>query len=283
MPGGSPRVVDPLVAFDCKVSQQSRIGAHHVFMGEVQDIFVAPHGTPLIYAHRAYGSPTRIDAAASIAAGRQMQGGRLSIACVQALAPFVLPGLLHRLTASGPVDLTLIEGDQRRVQDSLRSGEAELALLYDLNLPDDFQTVPVLDLRPHVVLAPDHPLAARGTVTVQDLAAYPMVLLTAAPFSDEVLAMLRDGGIEARVAYRSGSLEMVRGLVGQGLGYAILSTLPAGAQSYDGRPLVALPLTGTAQTGHGVLAARIGVPLSRLGADFARLSGLASAKFAAET
>ena len=52
---GAPRVIDPLVAFDCRVVSSDLVGTHHVFFGEVQDIFVAGQGSPLIYANRAYG------------------------------------------------------------------------------------------------------------------------------------------------------------------------------------------------------------------------------------
>jgi flavin reductase len=54
---GAPRVVDPLAAFDCRLSDSARVGTHHVFFGEVTDIFLAAAGRPLIYANRRYGAP----------------------------------------------------------------------------------------------------------------------------------------------------------------------------------------------------------------------------------
>jgi len=56
---GAPRVVDCLVAFDCRVTASERVGSHFVVFGSVQDIFVAGTGAPLIYANRAYGVPRR--------------------------------------------------------------------------------------------------------------------------------------------------------------------------------------------------------------------------------
>src|ERR1700722_4306562 len=56
---GAPRVVDSLVAFDCRVTASERVGSHFVVFGSVQDIFVAGGGAPLIYANRAYGVPRR--------------------------------------------------------------------------------------------------------------------------------------------------------------------------------------------------------------------------------
>ena len=57
---GSPRVIDPLVAFDCRVTASDRVGSHFVVFGSVQDIFVGAPGAPLIYANRAYGVPQRL-------------------------------------------------------------------------------------------------------------------------------------------------------------------------------------------------------------------------------
>jgi flavin reductase (DIM6/NTAB) family NADH-FMN oxidoreductase RutF len=60
---GAPRVVDPLVAFDCRLTSSQRIGTHHVFIGSVEDVFVTDSGSPLLYANRAYAALARADAA----------------------------------------------------------------------------------------------------------------------------------------------------------------------------------------------------------------------------
>jgi flavin reductase (DIM6/NTAB) family NADH-FMN oxidoreductase RutF len=54
---GAPRVIDSLVAFDCRVSASEQVGTHFVIFGRVQDIVVAEAGAPLIYTRRAYGVP----------------------------------------------------------------------------------------------------------------------------------------------------------------------------------------------------------------------------------
>jgi flavin reductase (DIM6/NTAB) family NADH-FMN oxidoreductase RutF len=53
---GAPRVMDALVAFDCRVTASERVGSHWVVFGSVLDIHVAGTGAPLIYANRAYGA-----------------------------------------------------------------------------------------------------------------------------------------------------------------------------------------------------------------------------------
>jgi flavin reductase len=53
---GAPRVIDPLVAFACRLTHSQLMGTHHVVFGAVEEVFIAPEGLPLIYANRAYGT-----------------------------------------------------------------------------------------------------------------------------------------------------------------------------------------------------------------------------------
>ncbi|MFZ1992081.1 MAG: flavin reductase family protein [Alphaproteobacteria bacterium] len=57
-PTGSPRLIDPLVAFDCRVTNHLTVVTHEVVFGAVEDIFMAA-GSPLVYANRAYGTVQR--------------------------------------------------------------------------------------------------------------------------------------------------------------------------------------------------------------------------------
>ena len=263
MQTGAPRVVDPLVAFDCRVISSERVGTHHVFLGEVQAAFVGPTGSPLLYAHRAYGSTSRIEGATSLAAGRAAVGRRLSVGCFHTFGPYMLPEMLARILTEDPAtEVTLVEGDQRRVQEALRAGEVEVALLYDLDLPPDLTRTHLADLHPYVLLPEAHPLAALDRIAPSDLAEHPMVLLSAPPSGDYFQNILKAENVSPRVAFRSASFEMVRGMVGHGLGFALLATRPAANLTYDGRVLVTRPLDARISPSRMVLATRKGVPLS---------------------
>ena len=259
MRSGAPRVVDPLVGFDCHVISGERVGTHHVFFGEVDDIFIAERGSPLIYARRSYGAATRIDAPASVAAGQDAAGKRLSVGCFHTFGPVLLPDMIRRMAEDDAgVEIELIEGDQRRVQEAVMSGEADVALLYDLGLPEGMEAVQLTELTPYVLLAQDHPLAARPELTPQDLGAHPMIVMGATPTGDYFTRVLERAGVYPKIAYRSSSFEMVRGMVGQGLGFALLATRPAATVSYDGRLLVTRPLRAQAEPSRVMLATRRG-------------------------
>jgi flavin reductase (DIM6/NTAB) family NADH-FMN oxidoreductase RutF/DNA-binding transcriptional LysR family regulator len=264
---GAPRVLEALVAFDCKVTASERVGSHFVVFGSVQDIFVAGGGAPLIYANRAYGVPRRFHPRQT---PRLQAAAALAIGCHQVLAPYVVPALVARLTKLHPdIALTLLEADQAHLIASLRRNDMEVALLYDFALEADLEVTALADLSPYVLLPEGHPLANESSIALKDLTAEPLVLLDSEPSRDYFLSLFQDRGLTPSIAYRTRSLEMVRGLVGHGLGYSILATKPANNMSYDGRALVARPLSDTVKSSRLALVTLAKRDLSPLALDFA--------------
>lgn len=253
MDSGAPRIVDPLVAFDCRLISSEKVGTHFIFLSQVRDLHVSRSGSPLIYANRAYGASTRIDGARSLAAARANAGSRLSVGCFHTFGPFLMPRLIRRMEG---IDIRLIEGDQRRLRESLQAGESEIALLYDMDLDEDFEKIRLDELHPYVLLPDGHRLAAQSEIEPTELAEEPMVLLDAPPSADYFANVMRAAGVEPLITYRSGSFEMVRGLVGHGLGYALLVTKPASDMTYDGLKLVVRPLVGSQAPSSVIIAHR---------------------------
>jgi DNA-binding transcriptional LysR family regulator len=61
----------------------------------------------------------------------------------------------------------------------------------------------------------------------------------------------------------------VRGFVGHGLGYSLLATKPANNMTYDGRALVARPLSSPVKNSRLVLASLGGRSMSAMATEFA--------------
>lgn len=252
MTSGAPRIRDPLAAFDCRLRSHERIGTHHVFLGEVQDIFVADGGSPLIFANRAYGAPARIFPARPETRIRE----RIRVGALHTFGPYLLPSIIAELEAAhGPVSLDLHEGDQRRLLELLRAGAIDLAFLYDFDLGDDIATQTIATLQPYVLLPDSHPLGAHDKIALADLLPERLVLLDASPSRDYFLALFAGIGTP-NIGFRAQTFEMVRGLVAQGLGYSLLATKPASAMSYDGHALISRPLTDEVPPSQLVLARR---------------------------
>lgn len=207
--------------------------------------------------------------------------GELRLGGFVTLAPVLMPPLLAELRRSYPsLRLRLSEGDQDLLVDQLRSGRCELALLYDLGLGEDLRLVELTEVHPYVLLPAEHSLARRRAIALADLADEPFILFDVPPSRDYFSRILRQAGVEPRVAFSSPSLELVRGLVGRGLGYSLLVTRPQGDMTYDGQRLAIRAIKEPAEPSRIVLAALEGLRPTRAMAAFQEL---AIAHFARKT
>ena len=114
---------------------------------------------------------------------------------------------------------------------------------------------------------------AFNVALIADLEDEPMVLLDSPPSKDYFLSLFDQVEWQPKVAHTSASFEMVRGMVGHGLGYSLLATKPASGMTYDGKALAARPLTDVLAQSKVVLAKKAGVQLSpeaQAFADFCR-------------
>jgi flavin reductase (DIM6/NTAB) family NADH-FMN oxidoreductase RutF/DNA-binding transcriptional LysR family regulator len=268
---GAPRVVDPLVAFDCRITASERVGSHHVVFGSVEDIFLGEFGSPLIYANRAYGTPQHFRPRAAPRIGSEASPRPLlAIGCFNTIGPYVLPQLIAAMRAEDPaLEFQFLEGNQHEVLARLRHGETELALLYEFGLDASIRAEPLADLRPYVLLPEEHALAAQSAIELASLVAEPLILLDVEPSRDYFLSLFRSRGLEPSIGARSMSFEMVRGLVGNGLGYSLLATKPANNMSYDGRALITRALAGPVLSSRLVLASMAARALSPMAQAFA--------------
>jgi flavin reductase (DIM6/NTAB) family NADH-FMN oxidoreductase RutF len=265
---GAPRVLDALVAFDCRVTASERVGSHFVVFGSVQDIHVAGGGAPLIYANRAYGVPRRFHPRQSPRDGSAPM--TLAIGCYRVFAPYIVPALVARLTKLHPdIALRLVEADQEHLVASLRRNDLEVALLFDVGLGSGVKAELMAELKPYVLLPEGHPLGEAAAIGLGDLRQEPLILLDDEPSLNYYLSLFRDQGLEPQIGLRTKSPEMVRGFVGHGLGYSLLATKPANAMTYDGRALVARPLADSVRNSRLVLATSANRALSPMAAEFA--------------
>jgi len=171
------------------------------------------------------------------------QRGEVNAGCFITLAPFLLPGLLPAFATRYPeISLHMEEGNQAEVLERLRNGRCEVALTYAYGLSDEFEVELLAELPPRVILSPAHPLARRGKVSLRELAGAPMILLDLPHTRDYFLSLFRSVRIEPRIAHRTQSYEMVRGLAARGLGFGILNAIPRLPWTYDGNKVVAVPI-----------------------------------------
>lgn len=168
-------------------------------------------------------------------------GGTLSLATSHHVGLHRLPPLLRQFAARHPeagLDLRFLDSEQAYAQ--VLQGEVELAVTTlgpDTQPP--LQAVPVWDDPLQFVVAPDHPLAGRRPLTLQDVLAHPAVLPDRDTFTHRIVAgLFAAHGLPLRPRMTTNYLETIKMLVSVGLAWSVLPRSLVDAQ------VVALALPG---------------------------------------
>jgi DNA-binding transcriptional LysR family regulator len=197
--------------------------------------------------------------------------GRLAIGCFTDFAPFVLPPLLRDFASRYPrIEPDFTEGGQVELQDQLMEGRCELALLWDIGLRPGITTHELHPLLPRVLLPPGHRLAHREAVSARDLAAEPLILLTAAPGTDFVQSVFAAAQSTPKVRFRTERFEHARALVAHGLGYTLYAQPAALDPATWAGDMVVRPLSDPVPPRPLVLAHPTGARLTRRAQLFLR-------------
>ena len=171
--------------------------------------------------------------------------GTLSVGCLLTFAQILVPRLRRGFEDAHPqVTIRQFEMNQQQILDGLRAGEIDIALTYNLAIPDDLVFQPLVSLPPYVLLPEDHPLAVRSEVTPGDLQDFPMVLLDLPLSADYFLSFFRLEGLKPLIAERTRDMAVMRSLVANGYGYSIANIRPLDDRAPDGRRLCYVGLRG---------------------------------------
>lgn len=178
---------------------------------------------------------------------RAMHGeltGTLRIGCFPTLSPWALPPTVAHLSEQHPaLHVELLEASSDELQQQLHEGELDLCLMFANHIRTPLDTVTILPVRPQIVLAPSHQLAAHRQVALHELDGEPAILLSLAPTPDLVENILHSAGFEPNIRWRSTNVETIRSMVARGLGYTITMGRPTGTRTYDDLPLVYKPIS----------------------------------------
>ena len=175
------------------------------------------------------------------------EAGRIRFGCYAAFAPILGPKVVTQHRANWPaVKLEFHEDTRERLTRDLLRGRLDCALLYVQGLDKEILDIePLLTVRPRVVLSADHPLALQGDVSLQDLRGVPYVLAQEPGPGPHYLDLLKDHGVEPEIALVSRSYEMLRSCVGRNMGFTLMAFQPLHTLTYQGDPVVALPIRET--------------------------------------
>jgi DNA-binding transcriptional LysR family regulator len=175
----------------------------------------------------------RIEAAEEeLAAIAGLRGGRLRLACFQSAGATLVPRAVASFHTRHPqVELSMVEAEPEEACALLRSGEIDLALVYDHDavpgtLEPDLELTPLVEDSYDVILPLGHPLTERRKLKLADLADEPWVASTdtngCRRITEEVC---RQAGFEPRVAFEADDTLASQALVAAGVGVTLMPRL----------------------------------------------------------
>ncbi|UWQ90941.1 LysR family transcriptional regulator [Rhodobacteraceae bacterium M382] len=169
---------------------------------------------------------------------------RLAVGCFADLAPFLLAPALQILRLALPdVSISYRADPFDSMITALLKGDIDLAITYDLGLDAGFHRIELDRVAPHALMSPLHPLAAQGSVTLHELSLHPLVLSQEGLSIQHMLGLFKTHDLLPKVAHRASSLELLRSLAANNEGVGISYSQPPGVISYDGKPLVTIPIS----------------------------------------
>ncbi len=176
--------------------------------------------------------------------GKDPLAGPLRLGVIYTIGPYLLPDLVRQAIARTPqMPLMLQENFTVKLLEMLRTGEIDCAIMAE-PFPDAGLAIAPLYDEPFLAAVPSsHPLAARETITSQELKSETMLLLgTGHCFRDHVLevcpefARFSSDAEGIRKSFEGSSLETIKHMVAAGMGVTLVPRLSVPKEALQTRP-----------------------------------------------
>lgn len=208
-------------------------------------ISLTPAGEVVLdYAERILALSSELDTRLREMTGRL--SGPLLIGASTTIAEFLLPPVLGEFKSLHPdVQAKLIVGNSETIENRVAEHTLDLGLIEAPSHLPALLTEVCCEDELQVIVAPSHPLAKLKAVSPKQLVPYPYVSREPGSGTREFTDLyFRKASIqpnELNVVMELGSPEALKGVVGTGLGYAIVSQVTVAKERKLGE-LVAIPL-----------------------------------------
>ncbi|MFE3494937.1 LysR family transcriptional regulator [Streptomyces sp. NPDC059175] len=183
-----------------------------------------------------------------VAAIAGLRAGRVRLVSFPSGSSTLVPAALAALRAAHPgTRVSLVEAEPPRSEEMLREGDCDVALAFRYGPGgaewEDLVVTPLLSDRLVGLVPEGHRLAEAGDVSIADLADEPWI--AGCPrCRRQLVAVCEGSGFTPRIDFATDDYPAVVGLVGAGLGVAVLpelaleSVLPKGARTVTVEPSV---------------------------------------------
>ena len=154
-----------------------------------------------------------------------LQTGRLTIAAGTSTIQYLLPELVRSYRERFPaVQLQLANVTGKDGMALLRADDADFAVGSMLDVPNDIAWAPVYHYDPMLIMPPEHPLAQKETIALEDLSPYGLILppqrLSTYRLVDLVFQQRQ---VPYHVAIEVGGWDVIKEYVAMGMGISIVT------------------------------------------------------------
>ena len=214
-----------------------------LFERSAGEVTVTPLGEQIVQQ-----AQTVLDQAAAIKEiakrGKDPLAGALNLGVIYTIGPYLLPDLVRQNIARTPqMPLMLQENFTVKLLEMLRAGEIDCAIMAE-PFPDTGLAIAPLYDEPFVAVLPvSHPLAARESISSDELKSETMLLLGAGHcFRDHVLevcpefARFSSNAEGIRKSFEGSSLETIKHMVASGMGVTLVPRLSVPAEALKPKP-----------------------------------------------
>ncbi len=156
-----------------------------------------------------------------------LDAGELNIAANSSTILYLLPRIVEHFRGQHPdIRLTLHNAITADGTDLLRSDAVDLAVGSMVDVPADLSYAPVYRFEPLLITPPDHPLAKKPKLALEDISPYGLILPPKRQITYRLVDLVfQQNRVPYTVALEVGGWEVIKQYVAMGMGISIVTSI----------------------------------------------------------
>ena len=154
--------------------------------------------------------------------------GTFTIATTHTQARYKLPKVVEEFVKKYPkINLNIHQGNPSQVTDQIINGGADVGIATEsINLSEDIHTIPCYQWNRCVVMPKNHPLTEVRRITLEDLAAYPMITYDYAFTGSTIVSeVFKNANIEPNIMLTAIDADVIKTYVSLNMGIGLIAEM----------------------------------------------------------